>query len=68
MSNDHSDAANIALLLFAVLVVIALCLIPVYRANLQADAYHRQGINISTWEVFMGVKPAETVIQIKETK
>lgn len=39
-----------------------------YRAGMQAKLYKRQGIEISQWEVFMGVEPAERVIQIKETE
>ncbi len=37
-------------------------------AGHQADIYHRQGIEISQWEVFVGVRPNEVVIQTKEAK
>lgn len=36
-----------------------------YRASVQAEVYRRQGVNMSTWEVFMGAKPVERYL--KET-
>lgn len=39
-----------------------------YRAGEQAKQYERQGIHLSQWDVFIGVKPAEQVVQIKEHK
>jgi hypothetical protein len=39
-----------------------------YRAGAQAGIYRRQGIEMTQWECFMGLSPAEKVIQIKEEK
>lgn len=36
-----------------------------YRANAQSAVYQREGIEMSTWEVFIGVKPAERTINVK---
>lgn len=37
-----------------------------YKAGLQQKVYSRQNIEITQWEVFMGIEPAERVIQVKE--
>lgn len=37
-----------------------------YKAGLQSEVYHRQGIHITQWELFIGVNPAEKVIQIRQ--
>ena len=39
-----------------------------YRAGAQSRHYERQGIHLSQWDCFIGVKPAEKVIQIREFK
>lgn len=39
-----------------------------HRAGLQAEQYQRQGISLTRWDCFMGVQPAETVIQLKPGK
>ena len=36
-----------------------------YKAGKQSKQYERQGIVLSQWDCFVGVKPAEQVIQIK---
>lgn len=36
-----------------------------YRAGVQQAVYARQGIIMSQWEVFIGMEPAERVIQVK---
>lgn len=36
-----------------------------YQAGVQADVYRRQGVEMTTWEVFMGAKPIERSINIK---
>lgn len=38
----------------------------VYQASVQSAVYQREGIEISTWEVLMGAKPAERAVRIKE--
>ncbi len=63
MVNDWVIVA-IAALLVAVICV-AGAAFGWYQAGLQSAAYARQGIEISQWELFMGVSPAERVIQIK---
>lgn len=30
-----------------------------WRASIQKDVYHRQGVEMTTFEVFMGAKPIE---------
>lgn len=37
-----------------------------YRAGLQAEVCKRQGIEMTTWELFMGVKPIERSVIIKK--
>jgi hypothetical protein len=37
-----------------------------YRSAVQAEVYHRQGVEMTTWEVFVGAKPAERTINIKD--
>ena len=37
-----------------------------YKAGRQQQVYTRQGIQMSQWECFIGVEPAERVMQIKE--
>ena len=34
-----------------------------YRAGLQQRVYERQGVHMTRWEVFMGVKPVERAIR-----
>lgn len=37
-----------------------------YYCGVQSQVYKRQGIEISQWELFVGAKPKETVIQIRD--
>lgn len=37
-----------------------------YQASVQCDVYERQGVSMTTWEVFIGVKPIERTINIKQ--
>ena len=66
MSLHRSDIPTLALLALAILVIIAVCVFPIYRASVQSAVYARQGITLSTWECLMGIKPAESVIQVRE--
>lgn len=36
-----------------------------YSAGLQVEVYHRNGIEISQWEVWNGAKPPERIIHLK---
>jgi hypothetical protein len=53
----------------AVLAIIAgIILAPMaawYKAGVQVEVYRRQGVEMTTWEVFMGAKPVERYL--KET-
>lgn len=56
----------VGLMVLAVLAFAALMVaVEWYRAGLQAGVYQRQGVEMTTWEVFMGAKPAERTINIK---
>lgn len=37
----------------------------VYRASVQAAVYRREGIEVSTWEVMVGARPAERAVRIE---
>lgn len=55
------------------LIAVALCLligggIEWYKAGMQQEAYRRQGIQISRWECFWGIKPAEMAVDLKQKK
>lgn len=59
--------------IFGSLILVALLGVPCgavwlawYQAGMQQRAYARQGIEVTRWEIFMGVSPAEKVIQIRE--
>jgi hypothetical protein len=34
-----------------------------YRAKIQRDVYERQGVHMTTWEVFCGAKPVERYVK-----
>ncbi len=34
-----------------------------YSASVQRDVYRRQGVQMTTWEVFLGAKPVERYIK-----
>jgi len=38
------------------------------RCGVQSNIYHREGIEISQWEIFFGGKPQEQNINLKESK
>lgn len=38
----------------------------IYKASVQAGLYQREGIDVTTWEVLVGAKPAERTINMKE--
>ncbi len=66
------DGKDEALFGCAALLVIFLVIAPAligwkwYRAGVQQSIYVRQGIEMSQWEVFLGMEPAEKVIQVRE--
>jgi hypothetical protein len=51
------------------LILVAACLIGCawryYTSSVQADVYRRQGVEMTTWEVFLGAKPVERPVTIK---
>lgn len=57
----------IALFVFVVVLLISSIVFVVsYACKRQAEIYRQQGIDISAWDVALGIKPNERVIQIKE--
>ncbi len=38
----------------------------VYQAHVQAEVYRREGVELTTWEVLMGAKPAERTVNVKD--
>jgi hypothetical protein len=34
-----------------------------YTASVQTEVYRRQGVEMTTWEVFMGAKPVERYVK-----
>jgi hypothetical protein len=34
-----------------------------YRSSVQSELYRREGIEVTTWECFVGARPAERVIR-----
>lgn len=65
MMDDKDGCAN--------LVAIAVCAFLFFgslgfrgcEAVTQANVYRREGIEMSTWEVFIGCRPAERTINVK---
>jgi hypothetical protein len=62
---DTTDAKIFGVFL---LIILTLILLIWYSSGKQAELYHKQGINISHLDVFLGVKPNESVIQLKNNK
>lgn len=54
------------LVLFVVVTVSFAVGLAWYQSGLQTKQYERQGIEITHWEVFNGVKPNEQTIRVKE--
>lgn len=66
MSQRSEDGCAAVIVGAAVAVILAVTLgWNWYRAGVQADTYHRQGIQLTQWECFIGTKPAEQAITIK---
>lgn len=36
-----------------------------YQASVQAAVYRRQGVEMTTWECFIGAKPAERTVNLR---
>ena len=71
ISDIDASLTNPGCVLAVVLVAIAAFVLAVpcwawYSAGVQAKVYKRQGIELTQWEVFVGAKPAEQVIRVKE--
>ncbi len=66
---DGNKPSLVALAVTGVIFVVIIAgslLFSWYRAGQQVDQYQRQGIHISQWDTFIGVKPAEQVIQLRK--
>jgi len=64
--NAKSDTFGYCVVaLFIVAILILAGWFKWYRAEVQADLWRREGIQISTWEVMMGAKPAQRLIEVK---
>lgn len=63
MKNDIHIGVPIAFIFTAIAIGLGVW---IFKANMQAKVYSRQGVHMTTFEVMMGVKPIERVIQIKE--
>ncbi len=70
MKDEHQMTLALIGIIFGLFVIVGGIYASVswYHAKLQSEVYRRQGIEISQWEVFCGVEPAERVVQIKESK
>ncbi len=66
-SKSHTTPTVTALILVGFsAVILAIVGIPAYyRASVQAEVYRREGIQMSTWEVLWGAKPAERSVILK---
>jgi hypothetical protein len=64
MDRDNNMGIGCSLLLILVLGIIWFG-ISWYQAGVQAKVYHRQGVEMSQWEIFTGAKPAERTINVK---
>lgn len=60
-TTDFEVIAGLAVFVVIIAAVLCLPFFGWYKAGLQADVYRREGIEISQWEVFVGVKPARAV-------
>lgn len=44
------------LVFMALFFTLAFC-VDIYRSSCQAEFYQKQGVQVTTWEIMMGVKP-----------
>ncbi len=58
-------AQTLAAVIIIALLLIGALLIGWIRAAVQAEVYRRQGIHMTTFECFLGAKPAERTINLK---
>ena len=61
----RDDWAVIGIILLMVLVVGGAGVGRWYAASVQSEVYRREGIEVSTFEIIMGAKPAERTINLK---
>ena len=66
MKNDNATTAIFAALVLLAIAVTVGC--RWYTSAMQAEVYRREGIEMTTWEVFCGAKPAERSIRIQESQ
>lgn len=63
---DNNDPGGTVLILFcAMLIIFGILGGRWYTCHVQACVYQREGIEMSTWEFFIGCKPAERTINVK---
>lgn len=64
----NSDDIKMASLYFTVLfaIVSVLAAIHWFMASIQRDVYARQGVEMTTFEIFMGAKPVERYVKEKQ--
>ena len=68
MNMDSEKWILIGLVSFVILLVIAIPVWAWYASGVQAEVYERQGIHMTQWEVFVGAKPAERTINLKQAE
>ena len=69
LKTDSEGCGVLLLVAFIASIGVAVTLLAhLYQASVQSAVYRREGIEVSTWEVFVGAKPAERTINVKEQK
>lgn len=68
--DDHKP---LVLTCVGAMLLLALCLAGAtywdwYMAGVQAEVYRREGIEMTQWEVFVGARPAERTVNLKEAE
>ena len=67
MNNDDKAGCivNLFVLLLLAILILGSSFWSWYKAGIQSDLWKREGIEITQWEVFLGAKPAQRLIEIK---
>jgi hypothetical protein len=64
MNDDNGRFAIFSLVVIVLAVVGTMCW-NLYRAGVQQEVYRRQGVEMTRWEIFIGMKTAERTINLK---
>jgi hypothetical protein len=65
-NSDGEFGCLVICTLIGIVLIVAVCAaVGWYRASVQAEVYRREGIEMSTWEVLVGARPAERTINLK---